>query len=180
MNWTMPYPWRSRRESVRRISMSSEPGKESFFCGLRPMPRILSLCARDYASQVKIGQRRLPGERFEQQGLATVRKDQLVRDEACHNVVAIVIENPKAVAIDADFLRAGAVPITDDGEVAPCAVIPGRVGCVEGAIAVEIDQPLTGAEDADFGSAGAVPVGHDGEIAGLAECESSVRIAGVD
>jgi hypothetical protein len=32
-----------RRESVRRINMSSEPGKESFFCGLRPIPRILSL-----------------------------------------------------------------------------------------------------------------------------------------
>src|SRR5690242_942767 len=43
MNWTMPYPWRSRRDRVRRINMSSEPGNESFFCALRPMPRILSL-----------------------------------------------------------------------------------------------------------------------------------------
>jgi hypothetical protein len=43
MNWTMPYPWRSRRDSVRRINMSSEPGNESFFCALRPIPRILSL-----------------------------------------------------------------------------------------------------------------------------------------
>src|SRR5690348_828310 len=51
MNWTMPYPWRSRRESVRRINMSSEPGSESFFCALRPIPRILSLPRRDYASQ---------------------------------------------------------------------------------------------------------------------------------
>src|ERR1022692_420860 len=56
MNWTMPYPWRSRRESVRRINMSSEPGNESFFCGLRPIPRILSLRRRDYASQVQIGE----------------------------------------------------------------------------------------------------------------------------
>src|SRR5256885_16055373 len=55
MNWTMPYPWRSRRESVRRINMSSEPGNESFFCGLRPIPRILSLRRQDYASQVHIG-----------------------------------------------------------------------------------------------------------------------------
>src|SRR3989475_8927181 len=43
MKWTMPYPWRSRRDSVRRINMSSEPGNESFFCALRPIPRILSL-----------------------------------------------------------------------------------------------------------------------------------------
>src|SRR4051794_33727685 len=43
MNWTMPYPWRSRSDSVRRINMSSEPGNESFFCALRPIPRILSL-----------------------------------------------------------------------------------------------------------------------------------------
>src|ERR1700756_1630517 len=42
MNWTMPYPWRSRRDSVRRINMSSEPGNESFFCAFRPIPRILS------------------------------------------------------------------------------------------------------------------------------------------
>src|SRR5947209_7836697 len=56
MNWTMPYPWRSRRDSVRRINMSSEPGKESFFCALRPIPRILSLRRRDYASQVQIGE----------------------------------------------------------------------------------------------------------------------------
>jgi hypothetical protein len=39
----MPYPCRSRSDSVRRINMSSEPGKESFFCALRPIPRILSL-----------------------------------------------------------------------------------------------------------------------------------------
>src|SRR5215469_13121877 len=46
MNWTMPYPCRSRSDSVRRINMSSEPGNESFFCGLRPIPRILSLQGR--------------------------------------------------------------------------------------------------------------------------------------
>src|SRR5438477_12287010 len=56
MNWTMPYPWRSRSDSVRRINMSSEPGNESFFCALRPIPRILSLQRRDYASQVQIGE----------------------------------------------------------------------------------------------------------------------------
>src|SRR6266404_4320456 len=56
MNWTMPYPWRSRSDSVRRINMSSEPGNESFFCALRPIPRILSLRRRDYASQVQIGE----------------------------------------------------------------------------------------------------------------------------
>src|ERR1051325_4311046 len=56
MNWTMPYPWRSRSDSVRRINMSSEPGNESFFCALRPIPRILSLYGRDYASQVQIGE----------------------------------------------------------------------------------------------------------------------------
>src|SRR5882762_6532095 len=54
MNWTMPYPWSSRSDSVRRINMSSEPGNESFFCALRPIPRILSLRRRDYASQVQI------------------------------------------------------------------------------------------------------------------------------
>src|SRR5881394_557846 len=56
MKWTMPYPWRSRRDSVCRINMSSEPGNESFFCALRPIPRILSLRRRDYASQVQIGE----------------------------------------------------------------------------------------------------------------------------
>src|ERR1700704_2379706 len=56
MNWTMPYPWRSRSDSVRRINMSSEPGNESFFCALRPILRILSLPRRDYASQVQIGE----------------------------------------------------------------------------------------------------------------------------
>ena len=56
MNWTMPYPWRLRSDSVRRINMSSEPGNESFFCALRPIPRILSLRRRDYASQVQIGE----------------------------------------------------------------------------------------------------------------------------
>src|SRR5438552_3481148 len=50
----MPYPWRSRRVSVRRINMSSEPGNESFFCALRPIPRILSLRQRDETNQVKI------------------------------------------------------------------------------------------------------------------------------
>src|SRR5215472_7547140 len=54
MNWTMPYPWRSRSDSVLRINMSSEPGNESFFCALRPIPRILSLRRRDPASQVPI------------------------------------------------------------------------------------------------------------------------------
>src|SRR5262249_43657500 len=49
-------PWRSRRDSVLRINMSSEPGNESFFCALRPIPRILSLRRRDYASQVQIGE----------------------------------------------------------------------------------------------------------------------------
>ncbi|HSU33236.1 MAG TPA: hypothetical protein VLJ11_18565, partial [Bryobacteraceae bacterium] len=39
-----------------RINMSSEPGNESFFCALRPMPRILSLRRRDYASQVQVGE----------------------------------------------------------------------------------------------------------------------------
>src|SRR5919109_3377710 len=58
MNWTMPYPWRSRRDSVRRINMSNEPGSESFFCALRPIPRILGLRRRDYASQVQIGEPR--------------------------------------------------------------------------------------------------------------------------
>lgn len=53
MNWTMPYPWRSRSDSVRRINMSSEPGSESFFCALRPIPRILSLVRRDNACQVQ-------------------------------------------------------------------------------------------------------------------------------
>src|SRR6266851_1205540 len=43
----MPYPWRSRRDSVRSINMSSEPGNESFFCALRPILRILSLPPRD-------------------------------------------------------------------------------------------------------------------------------------
>src|SRR5579859_3966975 len=56
MNWTMPYPCRSRSDSVRRINMSSEPGNESFFCALRPIPRILSLRRQDYASQVQIGE----------------------------------------------------------------------------------------------------------------------------
>src|SRR4051812_42292897 len=46
MNWTMPYPWRSRSDSVLSINMSSEPGSESFFCALRPIPRILSLRGR--------------------------------------------------------------------------------------------------------------------------------------
>jgi hypothetical protein len=36
--------------------MSSEPGNESFFCALRPIPRILSLRRQDYASQVQIGE----------------------------------------------------------------------------------------------------------------------------
>src|SRR6267378_2848786 len=54
MNWTMPYPWSSRSDSVRRINMSSEPGNESFFCALRPIPRILSLRRRDETNQVKI------------------------------------------------------------------------------------------------------------------------------
>jgi hypothetical protein len=54
MNWTMPYPWRSRRDSVRRINKSSEPGNELFFCALRPIPRILSLQLREYASQDQI------------------------------------------------------------------------------------------------------------------------------
>src|SRR5439155_6217341 len=56
MNWTMPYPWRSRSDSVRRINMSSEPGNESVFCALRPIPRILSLRRQDYSSQVQIGE----------------------------------------------------------------------------------------------------------------------------
>src|SRR6266496_5782787 len=33
--------------------MSSEPGNESFFCALRPMPRILSLRRRHETNQVK-------------------------------------------------------------------------------------------------------------------------------
>src|SRR5260370_35121858 len=36
--------------------MSSDPGNESFFCALRPIPRILSLRRRDCASQVQIGE----------------------------------------------------------------------------------------------------------------------------
>src|SRR5437667_8208960 len=64
MNWTMPYPWRSRSDSVRRINMSSEPGNESFFCALRPIPRILSLRRRDYASQIQIGEPLAPQDDF--------------------------------------------------------------------------------------------------------------------
>src|SRR5260370_18715677 len=56
MKRTMPQPWRSRRDRVRRINMSSEPGNESFFCALRPIPRILSLRRREYASQIQIGE----------------------------------------------------------------------------------------------------------------------------
>src|ERR1700693_2001989 len=51
MNWTMPYPWTSRSDSVRRINMASEPGNESFFCALRPIPRILGL--GDESTRVK-------------------------------------------------------------------------------------------------------------------------------
>src|ERR1041385_8501746 len=64
MNWTMPYPWRSRSDSVRRINMSSEPGNESFFCALRPIQRILSLRRRDYASQIQIGEPLAPQDDF--------------------------------------------------------------------------------------------------------------------
>src|SRR5436189_269377 len=71
MNWTMPYPWRSRRDSVRRINMSSEPGNESFFCALRPIPRILSLRPRDDASQVQIGS---PSRRKMLRPMADARK----------------------------------------------------------------------------------------------------------
>src|SRR5690349_7393004 len=49
----MPYPWRLRSDSIRRINMSREPGNESFLCALRPIPRILSLLRRDCASQVR-------------------------------------------------------------------------------------------------------------------------------
>src|SRR5580692_2630804 len=55
MNWTIPYPWRLRSESVRRINMSSEPGSESFFSALRPIPRILSLRRRDDRVKSHIG-----------------------------------------------------------------------------------------------------------------------------
>src|SRR5215471_4180730 len=34
--------------------MSSEPGSESFFCGLRPIPRILSLGRRGHAVKLRI------------------------------------------------------------------------------------------------------------------------------
>src|SRR5260370_40847254 len=51
----MPYPWRSRRDSVRSINMSSEPGNESFFCALRPILRILSLPPRDYSTEYQGG-----------------------------------------------------------------------------------------------------------------------------
>ena len=64
MNWTMPYPWRSRRDSVRRINMSSEPGNESFVCALRPIPRILSLRRRDETNQVKICKTLAPQDDF--------------------------------------------------------------------------------------------------------------------
>ena len=37
-------------------NMSSEPGNESFFCALRPTPRILSSQRLNYASQVQIGE----------------------------------------------------------------------------------------------------------------------------
>src|SRR5437763_17223832 len=57
MNWTMPYPWRSRRDSVRRINMSSEPGNEWFFCALRPIPRILSLRLRDARLKFRLARR---------------------------------------------------------------------------------------------------------------------------
>src|ERR1044071_1554823 len=53
MNRTMPYPCRSRSDSVRRINMSSEPGNESFFCALRPIQRILSLQEFGHANQVQ-------------------------------------------------------------------------------------------------------------------------------
>src|SRR2546430_7641916 len=59
MNWTMPYPWRSRSDSVRRINMSSEPGNESFFCALRPIPRILSLRWRDARVKFRLARRAL-------------------------------------------------------------------------------------------------------------------------
>src|ERR1043166_1389615 len=52
MNWTMPYPWRSRSDSVWRINMSSEPGNESFFCALRPILRILRI--QDEITRVKL------------------------------------------------------------------------------------------------------------------------------
>src|ERR1041384_8256484 len=76
MNWTMPYPWRSRRDSVRRINMSSDPGNESFFCALRPIPRILSLRLGDCASQVRdLNPARQPGLLTrEAAGEAAVRK----------------------------------------------------------------------------------------------------------
>src|SRR5947209_8638632 len=53
MNWTMPYPCRSRSDSVRRINMSSEPGNESFFFAFRPIPRILSLASEARGSQAE-------------------------------------------------------------------------------------------------------------------------------
>src|ERR1044072_880728 len=52
MKRTMPYPCRSRSDSVRRINMSSEPGNESFFCALRPIPRILRI--QDEIMRVKL------------------------------------------------------------------------------------------------------------------------------
>src|SRR3984893_13873314 len=44
--------------------MSSEPGNESFFCALRPIPRILSLRRRDETNQVKICKPSAPQDDF--------------------------------------------------------------------------------------------------------------------
>src|SRR5438552_16134410 len=44
------------RKAQKNDSLSSEPGNESFFCALRPIPRMISLRRRDYASQVQIGE----------------------------------------------------------------------------------------------------------------------------
>lgn len=59
----MPYPWRSRRESVQRINMSSEAGAESFCCALFGIPRILSLEQR--SSRVKVCGPESPYERYD-------------------------------------------------------------------------------------------------------------------
>src|SRR5215471_16961874 len=44
--------------------MSSEPGNESFFCALRPIPRILSLRRRCYAGQVQVRRALAPQNDF--------------------------------------------------------------------------------------------------------------------
>jgi hypothetical protein len=52
MNWTMPYPWRSRSDSVRRINISREPGNEIVLLCLAP-PYQEFLAYNDEIARVK-------------------------------------------------------------------------------------------------------------------------------